>query len=189
MSILVAIPTFETILPETFKAVYELQGVDALEFVRGYDCAKARNEIARVAMDGGYSHVLMIDSDIVMPPESAQMLSEGDSDLVLGCYARKDGRGLIDVFIDDYTQPAKWEDVRGSGRFDVRGGGFGCAMVKVDVFRELEFPWFCFAQYPNGDILSEDLYFCERMHAAGFKVQADARVACAHATRGLLWLK
>jgi hypothetical protein len=69
MKVLIAVPTFETIAPECFKAIYELQGDDlTFDFVRGYDCAKARNEIAKKALNGGFDYVLMVDSDIVIPP-------------------------------------------------------------------------------------------------------------------------
>ena len=66
MSVLIAVPTFETIAPECFKAIYHLKG-DGLsfDFVKGYDCAKARNEIVKKALDGGFDYVLMIDSDVV----------------------------------------------------------------------------------------------------------------------------
>ena len=40
--ILIAVPTFENIYPDTFKSIYDLdiEGHDVqFEFVRGYDCA------------------------------------------------------------------------------------------------------------------------------------------------------
>ena len=54
MKILVAVPTFENIYPDTFKAIYGLNRGDhdvAFNFVRGYDCATARNRIAQEALD------------------------------------------------------------------------------------------------------------------------------------------
>ena len=40
MKILVAVPTYETIAPETFKSIYDLAKADNevnFEFVKGYD--------------------------------------------------------------------------------------------------------------------------------------------------------
>ena len=55
MRILVAVPTFETVMPETFKSIWDLDraGHD-VDFmcVKGYDCAKARNQIAKNSMAG-----------------------------------------------------------------------------------------------------------------------------------------
>ena len=57
MRILVAVPTYENICPETFKSIYDLDKdghqVD-FEFVKGYDCPTARNNIAKKAIEGGY---------------------------------------------------------------------------------------------------------------------------------------
>ena len=64
MNILIAVPTFENIYPDTFKSIYDLddQGNDlSFEYVRGYDCATARNRIAQIAMDGNYDYVLMAE--------------------------------------------------------------------------------------------------------------------------------
>ena len=52
--ILIAVPTFENIYPDTFKSIYDLdiEGHDVqFEFVRGYDCATAINRIAQIALD------------------------------------------------------------------------------------------------------------------------------------------
>jgi hypothetical protein len=44
MKILIAVPTYENIVPETFKSIYNLEipdGCDAVfEFVRGYGAAR-----------------------------------------------------------------------------------------------------------------------------------------------------
>ena len=83
MKILIAVPTFESIFPDTFKGIYDLDTtgheVD-FEFVRGYDCAKARNMIAGMAIDKGMDYVLMVDNDIVMPKDALQNLIEGQKD-------------------------------------------------------------------------------------------------------------
>ena len=68
MRILIAVPTFENIYPDTFKSIYDLNtsGHDVIfEFVRGYDCATARNRIAQTAIDTNTDYVLMVDNDVV----------------------------------------------------------------------------------------------------------------------------
>jgi len=56
MKILIAVPTFETIKPECFKSIYGLTRPEGyslyFDYVAGYDCAKARNQIAKNAMAG-----------------------------------------------------------------------------------------------------------------------------------------
>lgn len=54
--ILIAIPTFENIMLETFKSIYDLNDCGhelTFEFIKGYDCARARNDIVNKA--NGYN--------------------------------------------------------------------------------------------------------------------------------------
>ena len=72
--ILIAVPTFETIKPECFKSIYGLTRPEGynlyFDYVSGYDCAKARNQIAKNSMAGHYDYVLMVDSDIQLPSDA-----------------------------------------------------------------------------------------------------------------------
>ena len=66
----VGVPTFENITPDTFKSIYGLErgGHKCIfEFVRGYDCATARNRIAQMSLDKGVDYVLMVDNDVALP--------------------------------------------------------------------------------------------------------------------------
>lgn len=184
MSILIAVPTYETISPECFRAIYAVKGDDiTFDYVKGYDCAKARNTIAREALEGNYEYVLMVDSDIVLPPETLSYMLEYPVDICFGIYPRKTNPEETELFYRGtfsfdrrytYTEIEELSDTR----INVKGSGFGCALIKTDVFRRLLYPWFKFVSYDNGDFLSEDLYFC--MMAEGLTMQADLRVKCGH---------
>ena len=58
--ILIAVPTFENIKPECFKSIYNLiNPKDYLlyfDYVKGYDCARARNEIAKLAIEYNFDY-------------------------------------------------------------------------------------------------------------------------------------
>ena len=110
MKILIAVPTFENIYPDTFKAIYDLDvsGHDAeFEFVRGYDCANARNRIAQMALDKRADYVLMVDNDVDLPQKKIQYMLEDVKDVCLGYYAHRDsdnlylGRVFICIFYDE----------------------------------------------------------------------------------------
>jgi hypothetical protein len=182
---LVAVPTFESVEPEAYEALWRLSAPADFKCVKGYDCAAARNEIAKAAINGGYDRLLMVDSDVIVPPDTLDILAPEPLSVCLGVYTRKHTKTgvveLVGASEDDYTNPYKAEELKQlPDRFEVRGGGMGCAMFDVDVFGQLPFPWFAFAMYPNGDTLSEDFYFCERMRQAGLKVYADKRCKCGH---------
>ena len=80
MKILIAVPTFETIEPEVFKAIYNLRPAGHelhFDFVKGYDCACARNEIARMTQLGGYDYVLSLLVRIRSWQRDSQMRKAG----------------------------------------------------------------------------------------------------------------
>ena len=97
MKILIAVPTFENIYPDTFKSIYDLDvsGHETMfEFIRGYDCATARNRIAQRSMDVGADYVLMVDNDVVLPRDVVQNLLEDARDVCLGFYAHRDSDNI-----------------------------------------------------------------------------------------------
>ena len=97
MKILIAVPTFENIYPDTFKAIYDADAAGhelSFEYVRGYDCATARNRIAQAAIDQGADHVLMVDNDVVIPRDIIQIMTEDPRDVILGYYAHRDNDNI-----------------------------------------------------------------------------------------------
>lgn len=191
MSVLIAVPTFETIKPETFKAIYGLDTSDCglvnFDYVRGYDCARARNQIAQEAINYNFDYVLMVDSDIVLPPTALKHMLETPVDICLGIYPRKNTTtGQTEIFklgqkdFVDANNLNISELIECPDRLDIKGGGFGCALISTEVFMELPKPWFRYVEYADGSLLSEDNYFCFTAAEAGFSIQADTRVRCSH---------
>lgn len=206
MKVLIAVPTFETIYPDTFKSIYDLDvsGHDAsFEYVRGYDCATARNKIARKALELGSDFVLMVDNDVVLPKDALVNLYEDTKDVCLGFYAH---RGADNIYHGN-TNVCKLYDEKGekyfhypleseytgpelralaeSGQYKIRihGGGMGCALIKTDVFKRLPYPWYDWVNYKSGKMLGEDLFFCEACRKGGIRIFTDTRVNCGHMLR------
>ena len=185
MSVLIAVPTFETIAPECFRAIYNLQGNDlTFDFVKGYDCAKARNEIVRKTLEGGFDYVLMVDSDVVIPSNAITHMLESPVDVCFGVYARKTKTGETELFKDgtfDYINRYTFKELAemDTDRIRVKGARFGCALVKREVFERLEYPWFEFHSWENNTFLSEDLSFCTKA-SVFYPLYADIRVKCGH---------
>ena len=188
MKILIAVPTFENIMPETFRAIYECgAGVADFEFVKGYDCAKARNEIVRKATNGEYDYVLMVDSDVIIPKDTLTLLLEGEPDIITGIIPKKNTKvGEAELFKlgqKNFVDRFLYSELPENERIEVKGGGFGCALVKCSVFKSMKYPWFKYVSYDSGSFLSEDLYFFNEARKAGYKILADTRVKCGHAVR------
>lgn len=191
MKILIAVPTGETIEPEVFKAIYSMKtsGHDvAFDYVRGYDVANSRNQIAEKALDGAYDYVLFVDSDTIPPEDTLElMLEDPVPDICLGICPRKNTKDGKTAIIRNGTRG--WVD--GSfyysdlpeGKVRVKGGGFACALVKTQLFRQMSKPWFRYAIYDDGSILSEDFFFCDKAQWENALIMADFRVRCGHLAR------
>ena len=177
-------------MPETFKSIYGMRASKygpLFDFVKGYDCAKARNEIAKEAIAGGFDYVLMIDSDVVAPNDTLERFLEYPADIVIGLCPRKNTKEKrceiyrlgAASFRDFYT----YTDMPEAPRLVIKGGCLACALIKTEVFQRLKYPYFKYVEYENGESLSEDLYFCSKAAEAGITIQADTRVRCGHAAR------
>lgn len=193
--VLIAVPTFEGVRTECFEALWTLERPCEcdLRFVRGYGAAKARNDIARAAIDGGYTHVLMVDSDVVVAPDALALMLEGDADVVLGCYPRKNTTsGQSELFADTCEDFGDENNINYDAldgmpaRVAVKGGGMGCALIRTRAFRMLQFPWFEYVEYPDGNVLSEDLSFCDKCSGT-MAIEADTRVRCGHVGARVQW--
>ena len=185
--VLVAIPSGAK--PIDAKCIEALWTMDRagcetpLRIVEGYDCACARNAIAQLSLDLCCDKVLMVDGDVIVPRNALALLMEDGAPVVLGCYRRKDATGRTELFEDGaFKRMPQWSELP-DGRFEVSGGGFGCALVDASVFRRLHRPYFAYTEYPGGGVLSEDLAFCGRVRGDGMRIEADGRVRCGHVGR------
>lgn len=204
--ILIAVPTFENIYPDTFKAIYDLDkaGQDVrFEYVRGYDCATARNKIAQRAIDLNAEYVLMVDNDVILPKDALVNLLDDAKEVCLGFYAHRDtdnvyrGNSCVCKLYDAsgvkyFNYPLESEytakelaDFKDAGNFKVliHGGGMGCAFIRTEVFSRVAYPWYDWVNYRGRGMLSEDLYFCEGCRKKGIPIYTDTRVACGHIFR------
>lgn len=209
MRILVAVPTYENIYPDTFKSIYQLDraGHDLdFDFFRGYDVANARNQIGRAVLDRGFDYVLMVDNDEVIPRDALVNLlasQKGCSCAVTVGYclsrprngANDTGRttafkfGGKDYVREDAYTGKELADLgdRGTNRVQIRGCGLGCALIPRAVFEKVGAPWFRWVLYDNGAQLSEDLFFCEKLKENSIPVFVDTRVMCGHMMRFVKW--
>ena len=210
--ILIAVPTFETIYPDTFQSIYRLDkggNETDFEFVRGYDVATARNRIAERTIDANADYVLMVDNDVVLPENALKLLMEESKDVCLGFYAhrgpnnRYGGNTCLCKLKNDhgetyYHYPLESEYTaqeiqtlaeHGETKIIVHGGGMGCALIRTDVFRRASYPWYDWVNYgdSNRGMLSEDLYFCELCRNSHIDIWADVRVKCGHMFRHMQW--
>lgn len=207
--ILIAVPTFESIYPQVFKAIYDLANPfnDELifEYVQGYDCATARNNIVSIGQNYNTDYILMVDNDVILPRDALESFLDDPKDVCLGAYPHRDmdniyrGRTCICKLYDEngtkyFNYPLESEytskeliefEQQGEKKIEIHGGGMGCAFIRTSIFDEIEYPWYDWVNYAddNRGMLSEDLYFCEQCKSRGIPIYTDVRVRCKHIFR------
>lgn len=188
MKILIAVPTFENIQPEVFKAIYNIKSEHELDFdfVRGYDCAVARNNIGKIAEANNYDYVLMVDSDTIVPPNVLDLMLDPAVDVCLGVCPRKntkDGKtAIVKLNSTAYHDNYYYSDLPNE-RTKIKGGGFACALIKSSIFTKLDYPWFQYVTNNDYSTLSEDYYFCQNCAMFDVDIWLEPRVRCGHLAR------
>ena len=214
MRILIEVPTYDgRISQATSESLWRLDKCGHQVDYRprqGYGCDMARNRIAADALNARYDRLLFVDNDIALPSDALGNLLEHGADFALGYYLNRYARGE-NRYTTLYKLGSGWHmyaddelrDMRDGGTtaFPVKGGGMGCALLDVHVFRRLEFPWFkwtdegyterirasayeCTDEFRSG---GEDINFCNMCRDNGIQIIADARVACGHEFREVKW--
>ena len=154
-----------------------------------YGVAQARNDLAKNALERGFDRLLMIDSDVVIPCDALEFLLDPPETVVLGCYPFKNGSGEFPLWKPgNGNASGKFSCAEiPNGRFEVRWGGLGCALVDVELFKRMPKPWFHWDERPTGKHTGEDAWFCARARESGVRIVADGRVRCGHIGRKAYW--
>ena len=206
--VLIAVPTYENITPDTYKALWDMDKGEnevLFEFIRGYDCATARNRCAKKAIELGAEYLMMVDNDVTPPRDALLNLLAHDVDVCSGFYMHRssDTNAVTDRtcicklhrpdgwFYFDYPLESEWtapelREKREAGEYllQIHGGGMGCILIRTSVFQKVPYPWFKWIDYGEGiNQLSEDLFFCESCRNEEIPIYADTRVACGHMLR------
>ena len=201
MKILIAVPTYETIYPDTYQSIWDMDkcGHECIfEYVRGYDVASARSMICARALELECDYVFMVDNDVILPKETLQYLTEDIKPVQLGIYAHRektgkpfDGRSIVfkadeESWKHNYSIE-ELDELREQGKYKVviHGGGMGCALISTEVLKQMRFPYFYWVHFENNTKkqLSEDLYFCDQCKSRDIPIYTDTRVRCGHIFR------
>lgn len=193
MTVLIVVPTYETITTETYKSLWEQEdcGHDLMfDTVKGYDCALARIKACEKAKDYCAEWLLMVDSDTVLPHDALVNMLEHDRDIVLGYYQWKcKGQGETCLWKHgDWSSRFNGNElhalrVNGTNLVQVQGGGMGCTLIRTSILDQLPYPWFKWVVEQDGTETGEDVYFFNLCKKKGVPVFADTRVACGHVYR------
>jgi ubiquinone/menaquinone biosynthesis C-methylase UbiE len=144
---------------------------------------KARNDLVKMALKDNCDYVFFIDSDTLIPQGALNALLKMNVDIASGLYFAKGKPYLPVARIKEGERHFFLEDFEYNQIYEVQGVGMGCCLIKTEVFKKLEFPYFKleWRKHEGKDYqIAEDLYFCDEAIKAGFKVHLNTGVVCNH---------
>lgn len=187
--VMLAIPYTKFIETQTWESILNLERpentVTEVRTYARYSCAMARNTAAKDAVAGGFDYLFFVDSDMILPADALVRLLRIDADFATGWAVWRYGataasiatlnaagrvyEGMHMDWVVGHTEP-----------FAVDGSGLSCTLVKTEVFKELEYPYFKYVEYADSCVLSEDFYFCELLNGKGKKIICDPALRVGH---------
>ena len=182
--VLVAIPTAKNIEVDTFKSIYDQVVSDNIEvefqYFYGYRIDQIRNLIADWVIKGNYDYLFSVDSDITFDKDVLQKFIDHDVDIVSGIYRQRKSEQILEIYSLEGSNMI-WSDLRDKQLVEIGGCGFGCVLVKREVFESVGQPAFEYhVALDHKNTISEDWDFCAKARAKNFKVWADTDVVCGH---------
>lgn len=134
--------------------------------------ADNRNELAKLALEKGHTHVLYIDADMVVPLDGIERLLNHDKDIV-GASACKRIDGQSDVIGIPLHPDDAITTLKDDPLVEMQSMGLPFMLIKTDVFKKLGIPWFAEPYDENGILIPEDTFFCQKVRQAGYKIWCD----------------
>ncbi|MFA5057023.1 MAG: hypothetical protein WC485_02825 [Opitutaceae bacterium] len=198
--IVVAVPMERTIAAECALSIFAVVRQGWHFFGRGYGRTDIhRNEFARMLLHSTFTHICMLDSDHVHPPDVVQRLARH----VIADRRRLVVGGLNFRRTPPYDPCAFLEGADGRmytlvdlppTLMEVSVIGHGAILISREVFEQIPPPWWQYeydyagASDPKADWKppSEDMFFCKLLRAHGIKMWCDNTLTSPH--KGDLWI-
>ena len=182
--ILIAVPTNKYIEPETMKSIYDLivpEGYETeFQFFYGYQIDQIRNLIADWVVKYDFDYLFSVDSDIIFAPDVLCKFLDHDKDLVSGIYRQRSPNQVLEIYDENLTN-IPISKLPMNSLVEIGGCGFGCVLVKKQVFSEIGYPQFEYhSALDHRYTFSEDNDFCKKAREKGFQLFADTSVICGH---------
>lgn len=188
MKILIAVPCFDqvpTLFAQSLALLHKV-GECTLAMKAGSLVYTARNDLATYSISMDADYVFWLDSDMVFDPDVLERmmktLKDNDLDILTGLYFRRVPPYSPVLFdkLDIKDDICEWSEFKTipEGLFEVGGCGFGCVLMKTDVFYDVQGKFGnMFAPIANN---GEDIAFCWRARQCGYKIWCDPSIIFGH---------
>lgn len=156
-------------LMELMKLPYEFFPI----FAYGNIISENREKIAEIGLQNNCDYIFFIDSDMKFNPIILQTLVNHGKDIIGVDYNYRFLPLTSTVKLFPNT-------IKGKDLMKVAAVGTGCLLIKTDVFKKLDKPYFPM-EYSEGKVIcTEDVGFCEKARKEGFDVWCDPSISVGH---------
>lgn len=171
----------------------------------------SRNKILDYAIKKDYDYVLMVDSDVLVPPNILNKLLSNEKDICSGLYF-----GYFNIFGKRKILPVCWkelekeifEDLKKQGKIpekfksnlelrrhltekeidsrkliEVIIPSAGCMLISKNVFSNIRYKFIPKTETEN-KTPTDEIYFLKKAREKGFKIYCDTSVICRHNIEG-----
>jgi len=170
------------------------QLISGIYFQEGLYVAVNRNILTAAAMrdwkKGQATHILWVDDDMSIPPDSLEKLLAHEKQVISGLYWGRDLKPCV-YDLDPFT---KWKVAPDSGLHQIDCAGFGCVLMEIEVLDLMakhfgdkiwfQTPYipreFNSVSLPAMALTGEDVYFFKRLKEMGIPAYLDCDVQCGH---------
>ena len=158
--------------------------------ISGQPFDQARNTIVQHALNSNATHVFMLDSDVVCPPDTILRLLRHRQPIISGIYYRRSPPEGLPVMMRN----GQWvTDFPANSLIEVDVVGSGCLLLSCAFLRDMAQrfpqlpyrPWFCWkvdmkGHVPEGEAMSEDYTLALAARKNGYHVLVDTSIQCRH---------
>jgi hypothetical protein len=143
-----------------------------------------------------WKYIFTVEDDNILPIDSLVKLYKSIKtyDAVSGLYWTKGEPGMPMAYGDpkvyeetgdlNFIPRSVEEPIRNGEVIEVNGIAMGCALWKMDLFRDIEQPWFktlCESPSDNvAKVATQDLFFCSKARKAGKRFAVDCSIKVGH---------
>lgn len=198
MKITIACPTNRGFQAQTFQSLLELIANASKKYdlhivvsSEGYIIAENRNYIAVQALNNKSEYLLMIDDDMVFPPDTLDKLISNNKDICGVAYHSRGSKDMVKIVPDimaiaevdkgKYINLTTETDPKYKEVFECYATGTGVILIKTDIFYKIKRPWFEFTYFENGKCKEgEDWNFCFKAKNVGYKIWTDPTIPIGH---------
>lgn len=145
---------------------------------------EARNALAKIAVDRGFTHLMMIDSDHVFDKDIVHTLLLYKKPIVGVRAYRRAAPHYPCIFVKDKTtdetEAMTFVDAADMGLMVADAVGFGAILISTEVFKKMTYPYFYFSK------TGEDFNFCRDARELDFKIHVDTDIEIGHVTSKII---